>query len=170
MYRQTTTITPATPNFPLAPLWVGQGSAALVLISGVPAGATAALILTPVGGGTALSYGSTVSETTGEVSVYVAGWAFPTAGQTQYEITLTTGEGDTEAVYWAGKGLLSVWAASTVADIPAAPAIPTDRYLYVPADGKYHLLSGDLDPVTGMFTCAMGQEGYATVPEGGTAI
>jgi len=163
MYRQTVTIAPATPNFPLWPLFVGQGSAAVVILSNVPTGANAAIILTPVGGGTPLSYPATLNETTGAVEAYVAGWAFPEDGSTKYEVTLTTGEGDTERTFWAGSGLLHVMPAATVADIPNAPVIPQDTYVRSPVTGLYYLLTVDFNDL-GQPVSNYSAEGIANVP------
>lgn len=164
MYRQTVTIHPESPNMPLKPLWVGQGSAAVIVLSGVPSGASAAIVLTPVGGGTKLLYAASQGE------VFMPGWAFPLAGDTRYAVEFTTGAGDTARTFWAGRGELHVWDAETNADIPTAPAVRSDGYIYIPADGKWHLITGDYDPVTGLFTSATGQEGFDEIPEGGHAI
>jgi len=145
MYRQTVTLDPAKPNFPLTPLFVGQGSAAVVILSDVPAGASAALIITPVGGGTPVAYAAAANAATGDLEVYAAGWAFPTAGTTKYEITFTTGEGDTERTFWAGSGLLHVMTAATVADIPNAPVLPQDTYVRSPVTGLYYLVTVELN-------------------------
>lgn len=163
MYRQTVTLAPEKPNFPLTPLFVGQGSAAVVILSEVPEGATAALILTPVGGGTPVAYAAALNAETGDLEAYAAGWAFPTAGTTKYEITFTTGTGDSERTFWAGSGLLHVMAAATVADIPNAPVVPQDTYVRSPVTGLYYLVTVELNDL-GQPVLTTASEGIENVP------
>ena len=164
MYRQTVTIAPATPNFPLWPLWVGQGSAAIVILSGVPASAVdAAIILTPVGGGTKLLYAAVKNETTGLMEVYIPGWSFPTVGDARYAVEFTMGTGDQSKTFWSGRGDLHVWEAETNADIPNAPIIPHDTYIRSPVTGLYYLLTVEFNDL-GQPVSNYSTEGFANVP------
>lgn len=139
MYRARIQLRPEAPNHPLHPLWVGQGGAAFVILSNVPDEATPRLIITPVGSGTPVAYEATKNQSTGEWGVYVAGWGFPTVGDTSYEVTIKTREGDDARTFWAGRGDMHVWRAATVADIPTAPAIiPPDSFARHPGTGLYY--------------------------------
>ena len=100
-------------NFPLRPLYVGQGSAVVVRVIGAASAASAKLVMTPVGGGTPLAYASAPGPAESH-EIYIAGWAFPSAGPGKYEIELMTGSGDLERTFWAGKGDVNVLPASTV--------------------------------------------------------
>lgn len=164
MYRQTITLTPDKPNFPLIPLWVGQGSAAIAILSGIPDAVTACVVLTPMGGGTKLLFPASLNDTTGLMEVYIPGWAFPLVGDTRYAVEFTVGTEDTAKTFWAGKGDLHIWEAETVADIPNAPFIPHDTYLYNETTQLYYKLTVEQDPVTGLFMSAVAQEGVANVP------
>jgi hypothetical protein len=154
-------------NFPLRPIYVGQGSALKVHLTGAGVSDTAAakLVLTPVGGGSAAAYAS-ARNADGDLEIYVSGWSFPTAGATTYEINVYETEGDPEETraYWMGKGALHVFAANTVAEVPDAPFVPEDTYIYNPVTELYYRVIADQDPVTGLIALSISQEGVPSVP------
>jgi len=168
MYNRKITLAPDRPNFPLTPVWCGCGSALKFLLDEdtVPLDLYSCLVaITPVGGGTAQAYVGVKNATTGIWEIYVPGWGVPTVGETQYEVVLTVGTEAVNTTYWAGKGILTVWAASTSAEIPIAPAIiPADTYVYDAETELYYLVTATRDPVTGLIALAVSQEGVANVP------
>ena len=160
MYRKLIILTPDKPNFPLESIWIGQGSDGVVVIPNVPAGCTASLILTPIGGGRLVRDASSV--TTFGQEIYLPGWPFPTVGQTRYEIKLTQGEGDLERTFWAGQSFLNVWSSSL--DAAEAPPMPDGQYWRMPSTGLYHLIKLAVDPDTKKPTFDISEEGLTHVP------
>ena len=167
MYAKTITLRPDAPNFPLDPVWVGQGSCAKIILAAVPAAATSVkAVIYPVDGSPALSYEGALNETSGLWEVYIPAWNFPTAGATTYEInvyTASTTEGET-LTWWAGAGILTVKAANTADDIPTASYIPDGKYWWDPIQKLYFKLTLVKDPDTNRMTIDVGQEGVSHVP------
>lgn len=157
------TLAPDRVNFPLRPVYVGQGSALKLRLLGLPDGSAAKLILTPVDGSPAQAYSSTALED-GTVEVYLPGWAFPDEGLTTYEINAYEGEGDDAITRWLGRGALSVLAANTSAEVPEAPAFPDGSYYWNPVTRLYYRVSVEIDPDTARMTLAVSQEGVTHVP------
>jgi hypothetical protein len=167
MYNRKITLAPDRPNFPLTPVWCGCGSALKFLLDEdtVPVDLYSCLIaITPVGGGTAQAYVGVKNATTGIWEIYVPGWGVPTVGETQYEVVLTVGTEAANTTYWAGKGILTVWAASTSAEIPIAPFLPKDLYVYDDEVHLYFRVFSTRDPITGLRVVTQSQEGVANVP------
>lgn len=163
MYEKIITLRPDKPNYPLDPVWVGQGSAGKIILAAVPSAVTAVkAVIVPVGGSVAEAHAGALNATTGLWEIYIAGWSFPAIGATTYEIVLTVGT-ETPVSYWAGKGILTVWAASTVADIPNAPLVPHDTYVYNVTTGLYHLVTGEINDL-GQPVLNTSTEGVAVVP------
>lgn len=155
MYRQTVTINPAAPNFPLKPVWIGVNSNALFLLLGVPSGFTARLYLTKVGASVAVFFDASVSDS-GAVTVFVAGANFPAAGTgAKYEILLT--ETETGHPYWCGEGLVTVKAASS-GTVTAGFGNAMETYVRNPTTGKYHKVTASINEI-GEVTSVTSQEG-----------
>lgn len=151
MYKKIIAVNPASPNFPLPPVWIGVNSNALIVLTGVPTGFTAQLYLTKVGASVAVYFDASVSSD-GVISIFVPGANFPAAGTTgKYEIILT--ETETSRPYWSGKGLLTVMAASS-GTVTAGYGTAMETYIRNPATGLYHLITasinedGDITTVT----------------------
>lgn len=165
----TVTVDISKVNFPLRPIYIGQGSALMVLLIGLPTGATAKLVLTPVDGSPAQAYVSAVNAD-GGTEVYVPGWAFADAGETDYEINAYADEinaytGEAYVlVRWMGRGSLTALSANTVAEVPNAPAMPDGEYWWDSVTKLYYKLSLVRDPDTNRLTIDVSQEGVSSVP------
>ena len=135
MYRNTITLTPAEPNHPLKPVWVGTNSAALFLFAAVPADAeTVKLYLTKVGASVPVYFDASQNEA-GEWYALAGGANFPAPGQGSYEVEITDGDGN---AYWCGRGIVTVQAASGGGS--AGAGTPADTWIRNPATGLYHKL------------------------------
>lgn len=165
MYRNEITLSTGTPNFPLKPCWVGDGSAALFIFPDLQADITGiSVLITGIDSGTVQTVAGTIDESTG--TVYCAGWLFPGTGTTQYEVILYTADpagGDDDIAYWAGKGILTIMAASMEGIEPTHPAIiPENSYARDPATGLYHLITATTNSL-GEITLSVADQGVSNV-------
>lgn len=147
MYNNIIVLDPARPNLPVAPVWVGQGGNGKVRLRGVPHGAAAVrFILTPVGATGGQAYAAAYDAATRDWVATLPGWAFPTAGQTRYEVLFTMGEGSEAETYSAGIGLLTVYVSALEAEIPDAPEVSDEVIITDPVTGKrYQLIARQND-------------------------
>lgn len=157
MYRNTITLTPAEPNHPLKPVWVGTNSAALFLFAAVPADAeTVKLYITKVGASVPVYFEASQNEA-GEWYALAGGANFPSAGQGSYEVEITDGDGN---AYWCGRGIVTVQAASGGGS--AGAGTPAEQYVRNPDDGLYYkiqIITNDL----GQKTLTVAQEGESLI-------
>ncbi len=166
MYKNEIPLMPDKPNFPLKPVWVGQGSAAIFRFTGLPlvTGISIQLALIPLEDGEAGIYSGTIENGTG--TVYVAGWAFPDAGQSTYEaVLIVAGEdvGDESTGYWCGRGSLNIMAATQSGVTPVPPVvIPADSYAYSPITELYYKITAVVNEL-GEITLQVAKEGVSHV-------
>ncbi|MDD2598372.1 MAG: hypothetical protein PHO37_03985 [Kiritimatiellae bacterium] len=163
MYKNTISLRPDKPNFPLTPIWVGMGSAALFRVSGLPKidGLTIRLILRPlISDDESIAIDGEVDDGAGRI--YAASWYFPTAGQTKYEIIFfipPANPGDDPVAYWCGSGQLNIMEAATEAYLPGPPPIiPPETYVRNPLTGLYHLVTA-IQNDYGDITLSVAEEG-----------
>jgi hypothetical protein len=155
MYRAIVSLSPATPNMPLKPVWVGADSDALILLRGVPAGFSARLYLTKAGASAAVYFDSSDC-TSGERCVHVGGANFPVAGPGgRYEVRIADQEGRT---YWCGVGLLTVLPAAGGGSVTGGAGNAMDTYIRNPATGLYHRVRAEIN-ADGDITSTVEQEG-----------
>jgi hypothetical protein len=168
MYYRVITINAAQPNFPLSPVWVGDGSAAVFWFDNLPANITGiSLLLTPVGGGDVEEVAGSVTGVPGSNmgTVYCAAWLFPDTGTTQYEVVLYAADpagGAEDVAYWAGKGVLTVMAASMEGITPVKPIVPKNSYARDPLTGLYHLITAEQNEL-GEIVLSVATEGVENV-------
>lgn len=137
MFGKIINLDPANPNLPLPHLWSGQGSRAMITVSGHPSGSTPLIIFTEPD-----ATAATAIEADASGNIYINGWSLDFAAQITYEIVARDDDGSTSM----GKGLLTVYASATSGTIPTPPPIiPPDTYILNPVTGLYHKLTAAIN-------------------------
>lgn len=141
MYNKTITVNPATPNFPLDPLWNGAGSDCLLDVYGIPDGCSALFIFTHAApGSTPLAV---ACEDFVEGQEYrrfeISGLNLNVIEQVEYEILGYFTEDGVTTKFHCGKGYLNVTASNTTGTepIPAGSTVPINL-VYNLTTGKLH--------------------------------
>ena len=139
MYTKTITVTPATPNFPLDPLWSGVGSDCLLDVYGIPDGFVALFIFTHAApGSTPLAIACDAYEGLTYRRFQVSGLNLNTIEQVVYEIVAYKVVSGVTTKFSCGRGFLNVTASDTTGTEP----IPTGST--VPINLVYNLTTGKL--------------------------
>lgn len=141
------TVDMANVNYPLRQIYVGQGSAMNLRISGFDTERfTAAVLIHPlVEGATAARFDAALDETTGFLMCHISGWGLTVDGTTDYEILIFDSDSTNEA-YWTGRGKLVIRKALQVAEIPGAPVVtPPQGYVQHPVTHLWHKVVAELN-------------------------
>ena len=126
-------------NHPLRPIYVGRGSSCTIRLRAVldPDATAVEFYLTTLAGPVTKHAGAL--NTAGEWEIYIPAWAFPTAGETDYQIIVTDAD---DHPYWLGRGDLIIFTADSEA-IPPEP--PPDGYLIYGPGGTVYRFTVVLD-------------------------
>jgi hypothetical protein len=161
MYANDIELTPDKPNFPLNPVWTGQGSDMLFIISGVPEDATTvSLYFRRSGESVGNRFTADLNDDTGNWHAYVNASYTQTVGEGEYQIAF---ELDGRS-YWAGKGIATVAAGYLAGAVPSAQDGVLDQRVRFPATGLWHRVQLIADPdMPSGFTFIVDPEGHAYV-------
>lgn len=140
MYNKTLTVDPATPNFPLDPLWSGAGSDCLLDVYGIPTGYSALFIFTHAATGStplAVACESFTTETYRRFKI--SGLNLTTIEQVVYEIVAYIVTDGVTTKFSCGRGYLNIVDSDTTGTdpIPAGSTVPINL-VYNLTTGKLH--------------------------------
>lgn len=135
MFENLITLRPDKPNFPLDPVWIGQGGDALFIVSEVPEDATECKICYKRTGDTAGTYfDGDLNATTGDWHIYIPPAYTQIVGAGSYQVVAVVGTRN----YWCGSGVATVQSSCLGGLVPGADQTVVDQRVRDVSTGLWH--------------------------------